>query len=60
MEFLTTRTHVKPHAHNYEDFWTDEQSEGVLELFHRNYWKRVWIIQEFLLAKRATIYCEVK
>jgi len=26
-------------------------------LFRRPYWTRAWIIQEIVLAKRATIYC---
>ncbi|ORX92548.1 heterokaryon incompatibility protein-domain-containing protein [Clohesyomyces aquaticus] len=37
--------------------WNPEEGQAMLSLFHRTYWKRVWIVQEFVLAQRLTIYC---
>jgi hypothetical protein len=56
MDFLATRTRFEPGSTDYGKFWTQQQSESILELCHRNYWKRMWIIQELLLAKEATIH----
>ncbi|KAL3296011.1 Heterokaryon incompatibility protein 6 OR allele [Colletotrichum asianum] len=30
---------------------------SVVRLFERNYWKRLWIVQEVFHAKRADVYC---
>jgi len=40
--------------------WNQRQAKGVLALCERNYWKRIWIVQEIMLAKEATIYCGSK
>jgi hypothetical protein len=41
-------------------FWNKRQAKGVLALCERNYWRRIWIVQEIMLAKEATIYCGSK
>jgi hypothetical protein len=30
---------------------------ALVELFRREYWQRTWVVQEFYLAKKATIHC---
>jgi hypothetical protein len=30
---------------------------GLLDLLKRRYWTRIWIVQEFILARNLTIYC---
>ncbi|KAH9232168.1 hypothetical protein K456DRAFT_1914802 [Colletotrichum gloeosporioides 23] len=46
----TNSTQIPPlHNHTY---W-----EAARKLFRRNYFSRVWIIQEVVLAKKATVLC---
>lgn len=30
---------------------------GVVSLFSRDYWRRLWVVQELLKAKKVTVYC---
>ncbi|KAI4626363.1 uncharacterized protein J4E87_004865 [Alternaria ethzedia] len=48
MEFLATGEKA--------ELCTYDQGKGILGLCSRNYWTRVWIIQEIMLAKECTIY----
>jgi hypothetical protein len=34
-----------------------EQFEALRQLFYRDYWWRIWVIQEVVVAKKAMIYC---
>lgn len=40
-----------------EGAWTKSEGLAILALCERNYWRRMWIIQELLLAKSAVIHC---
>lgn len=37
--------------------WHAHQEEGILELCQRQYWQRIWIVQEVLLATEVKILC---
>ncbi|KAI4694771.1 hypothetical protein J4E81_006372 [Alternaria sp. BMP 2799] len=37
--------------------WDAYQEEGILELCQRQYWQRIWIVQEVLLATEVKILC---
>lgn len=37
--------------------WSKTQQEAILALWNRSYWKRVWIVQEVLLAKDIIVIC---
>lgn len=34
-----------------------EAWEGIIELVHRSYWTRIWIVQEFMLAQQIILCC---
>ncbi|ORY18343.1 heterokaryon incompatibility protein-domain-containing protein [Clohesyomyces aquaticus] len=40
--------------------WNAAQGWSVLKLCERQYWRRMWIIQEVILAKEAVIHCGSK
>jgi hypothetical protein len=40
--------------------WTKVEAEAILELCQRRYWRRIWIIQEVVLGKKAIFYCGEK
>lgn len=37
--------------------WSKSEGRAIQSLCERKYWRRMWIIQELLLAKSATVYC---
>ncbi|KAK3323319.1 heterokaryon incompatibility protein-domain-containing protein [Cercophora scortea] len=54
--------HLNPkHEHfisvNNMDASSDQLSEYIVRLFNLPWWKRVWTVQEFCLAKTGTFYC---
>ncbi|KAH7077887.1 hypothetical protein BKA63DRAFT_376351, partial [Paraphoma chrysanthemicola] len=42
---------------NFRNLWSPKKADAVLALCERPYWKRIWIVQEIMLAKKATIWC---
>lgn len=48
---------VKYRSKNFRPIWTAEEGRAIYELCHRKYWKRIWIVQEFILGKHITLYC---
>lgn len=61
-EIPKAREHLKSVAKKrYSSFkqrkFRARMNEAILKLLHREYWTRVWIIQEVTLAKRAVLYC---
>lgn len=38
-------------------YWPSVEASGILDLCQRSYWKRIWIVQEFILAKHIILYC---
>ena len=45
------------HGKGFRPIWTSEEGRAIYELCERKYWKRIWIVQEFILAKDITLYC---
>lgn len=39
------------------DHWDTEFMKGLEEILWNDYWTRVWILQEFLLANSITLHC---
>jgi hypothetical protein len=37
--------------------YTWKQGKAILALFSRQYWRRIWIIQEIVLAKDIIVFC---
>lgn len=37
--------------------WSKIQQQAILALWNRSYWKRVWVVQEVLLAKDIIVIC---
>lgn len=37
--------------------WSKTQQKAILALWNRPYWKRVWVVQEVLLAKDIIVIC---
>jgi hypothetical protein len=50
----------KTRRKNHRSVWSYEEGSAILNLFSRKYWKRVWIIQEILLAQNITVLCGSK
>ncbi|KAE9366576.1 HET-domain-containing protein [Stipitochalara longipes BDJ] len=44
-------------ANNIYPIWTAEAWEAVWDLCQRDYWTRIWIVQEFVLAEELTLHC---
>lgn len=40
-----------------DTLWSQSEGEAVSALCRRRYWRRVWIVQEILLARTITIRC---
>lgn len=40
--------------------WTPEQGDAVLALLSLPYWRRVWIVQEILIARQVVVRCGVR
>jgi hypothetical protein len=36
--------------------WTQEEGKALHDLFRRNYWTRIWTVQEFIFAKDITLH----
>ena len=57
MQYLATRKPFDPERPDFRKLWNVRQTKGILALCTRNYWRRIWIVQEIMHAKRATMYC---
>ena len=57
MEFLKERTPNPFLVEREAEFGTESQAKGVIELCVKRYWRRVWIIQEAMLARDCIIWC---
>lgn len=44
----------------YLPMWSCRTAKGLSVLFERPYWRRMWIIQELLHARRITVWCGEK
>lgn len=43
--------------HKSDTLWSQSEGEAVWALCQRKYWRRVWIVQEILLARKLSIHC---
>jgi hypothetical protein len=50
----------KTRRKNRRPIWSYGEGSAILNLFSRKYWRRVWIIQEILLAQNITVLCGSK
>jgi hypothetical protein len=57
MRYIETRKPMGSKGFNYKRFWIAPTGRAVLALFQREYWTRIWIVQEIQLARKLTILC---
>lgn len=57
MGYLARRKPFGDENAAFNKFWSQRQAKAILSLCERDYWRRIWIVQEIMLAKEATIYC---
>jgi hypothetical protein len=57
MQYIRAREPLGEKDINYKRFWSPTKARAVLALCERDYWKRIWIVQEILLAKKVTFLC---
>jgi hypothetical protein len=57
MQYLAARRPREAENFNFSKLWGQRTAKGVLALCERNYWRRIWIVQEIMLAKEISIYC---
>jgi len=57
MQFMKTREAFGDKDVNFKKLWSPRKARAVLALCERDYWKRIWIVQEIMLAKKATVLC---
>lgn len=57
MQYIRTRQPKSDKEVNYKKRWSPRKARSVLGLCERGYWKRIWIVQEIMLAKKVTIMC---
>jgi hypothetical protein len=57
MEYLRNRESYPSGSNDSRQLWSPQQAKAMLALCERHYWRRIWIVQEVMLAKRLTILC---
>ncbi|KAF2651209.1 HET-domain-containing protein [Lophiostoma macrostomum CBS 122681] len=57
MRKLRTRKPLDGGQNKLDKLWNSQQAQSILVLCERNYWRRMWIIQEVVLARAVTIHC---
>jgi hypothetical protein len=57
MQYLTSRQAFNDKEYDFGRLWSPRQARAVLALCQRNYWNRIWIVQEIMVAKKASILC---
>jgi hypothetical protein len=62
MDYITNKglSPLKSKANGYRRMWTDDQGKAILALCERNYWRRIWIVQEVIHARNLTVCCGQK
>jgi hypothetical protein len=48
---------LKPKGPGYQRIWTREEGRALRDLCERPYWRRMWVIQEIVHAKKITVLC---
>ena len=57
MKKLATRKPLEGNEKNLSHLWTETQARNILSICENPYWRRMWIIQELMLAKRIAVLC---
>lgn len=60
MDFLAKKAlkSPKPQASGgYRRLWTQREGKALRDLCERQYWRRMWIIQEIIHARGITVWC---
>ncbi|KAH6672909.1 heterokaryon incompatibility, partial [Halenospora varia] len=62
MSFLSGNgtTPLRRKGNGFKKLWTRNQGKALMALCERSYWRRIWIIQEVIHAKRLTVLCGQK
>jgi hypothetical protein len=60
MQFLESQKPTVDKEFENPKFWDPKRARAVSALFERTYWTRIWIVQEVLLARKATLLCGSK
>ncbi|KAH7076603.1 heterokaryon incompatibility protein-domain-containing protein [Paraphoma chrysanthemicola] len=47
--------HEKSFTNRFRLAWASQVSDGLRTIMRRNWWRRVWVVQETVLARKATI-----
>jgi hypothetical protein len=48
---------LKPNGGGFRKMWTRDEGRALVALCERGYWRRIWIIQEIIHARRITVLC---
>ena len=57
MQYLETRVAMNGKDVNPKKLWNVRKAKAILGLCEKEYWRRIWIVQEVLLAKEVKILC---
>ncbi|KAI4644489.1 hypothetical protein J4E93_006394 [Alternaria ventricosa] len=57
MQYLKTRVALDGNDVNPKKLWNARKAKAILGLCEKEYWKRIWIVQEVLLAREAKVLC---
>lgn len=59
MDFLAHRASraLRARGLGYAPVWTDQEGAAMRDLCEREYWRRMWIIQEVIHADRIRVWC---
>jgi len=57
MQYLETRVALNGKDVNPKKLWNARKAKAIFALCEKEYWRRIWIVQEVLLAKEVKILC---
>ncbi|KAE9366371.1 HET-domain-containing protein [Stipitochalara longipes BDJ] len=62
MKFMATKglAELKRKGCGFRRMWTRDEGKALLALCERGYWRRIWIIQEIIHARKITVLCGKK
>ncbi|KAF8855784.1 HET-domain-containing protein [Acephala macrosclerotiorum] len=62
MDFVLRRglAPLRTKAGRFQSLWSQSQGKALLKLCERNYWRRVWVVQEIMHARDLKVFCGSK
>ena len=60
MRYLATKRPPSPDITRFRKRWSNHYGKALLAMCDKRYWRRMWIVQKVLLAKRTRICCVTK